>query len=339
MRNSWIAAPLLAFAVATAFAAPGAAEDFYKGKTLTIIVGTTAGGGYDADARLLGKHIGRHIPGSPTVAISNVPGASGVLAANNLYAQAPRDGTTIGTFNSAMPFLEAIGAPGVRYKSADYSWIGNLSQSVQVVVVWHSSGITSLEDAKQKEVLMGSLGPGGTMSVFPRLLNAEFNTKFKIVGGYPGGNEVNLAMERGEVQGRGAGAWTTWKHTNPDWVRDGAIVPILQIGPKKAPDLPDVPLLADLAKTEEQRQILDIVVSPSLMGRPLLMPPGVPAERLAAFRQAFKQSMEDPQFVAEAKKANLEISMVSGEQIQQMLARLYALPKDIVQKAARSVEK
>src|SRR4051812_47169709 len=176
-----------------------AADDFYRDKTITLIVGTTAGGGYDTDGRLVAQYLSRHIPGAPKIVVSNMPGASGIRAVNYLYSIAPKDGTAIGTFNSAMPFLEAAGAPGVTYKSSELSWIGSLSQSVQVVVVWHTAGVRTLEDAKKKEVIMGALGSGGTMTIFPRLLNGAFGTKFRIVSGYQGGTDVNLAMERGEV--------------------------------------------------------------------------------------------------------------------------------------------
>src|SRR4051794_1767241 len=257
------ASTLLSFMIAAtslwALADTTTASDFYKDKKITLLVGTTAGGGYDTDGRLIAKYMARYIPGSPSIVVSNMPGASGVRAVNYLYSVAPKDGTVIGTFNSAMPFLEAAGAPGVQYKSSELSWIGNLSQSVQAVVVWHTAGVRTLDDAKKQEVIMGALGSGGTMTIFPRLLNGAFGTKFRIVAGYQGGTDVNLAMERGEVQGRGAGAWTTWKHTRPDWIKDGKIVPLVQIGPKKDPDLSQVPLLNELAQNEEQKQMFRLV--------------------------------------------------------------------------------
>jgi tripartite-type tricarboxylate transporter receptor subunit TctC len=310
-----------------------AADDFYKGKTITLIVASSAGGGYDADGRLVAKFLGRFIPGSPNVVVSNMPGASGIKAVNHLYTIAPRDGTVIATFNSAMPFLEAAGAPGVQFRSKELSWIGNLSQSPQVVVVWKTTGVKTLDDAKRKEVIMGALGSGGTMTVFPRLLNSVFNTKFRIVSGYPGGNEVNLAMERGEVEGRGAGAWTTWKHTRPDWVAEGKIVPILQIGPKKEPDLSHVPLLNDLAETDEHRQLFKLIAGNIQIERPFAAPPNIPPERLYVLRRAFEQMTKDREFLAEAERLQSEVDPQNGEELQEAVAEIINVPPAIVEKA------
>src|SRR5262249_32456622 len=254
----------------------------------------------------------RYIPGEPGIVVSNMPGASGVKAVNYLYSGAPKDGTVIGTFNSAMPFLEAAGAPGVQYKSTELSWIGNLSQSVQVVVVWHTAGIRTLDDAKKREVIMGALGSGGTMTIFPRLLNAAFGTKFHIVTGYQGGTDVNIAMERGEVEGRGASAWTTWKRTRPDWVKERKIVPLVQIGPRKDPDLTEVPLLNDLAQNDEQRQMFLLVAGNIQIERPFAAPPGIPADHLRTLRNAFNLATEDPAFLAEAERLETDVAPQTG---------------------------
>lgn len=309
------------------------AEDFYKNKTITLLVGTTAGGGYDTDGRLVAKYLARYIPGEPRILVSNMPGASGVKAVNYLYSTAPRDGTVIGTFNSAMPFLEAVGAPGVQYKSAELSWIGNLSQSVQVVVVWHTAAVRTLDDAKKREVIMGALGTDGTMTIFPRLLNAEFGTKFRIVGGYQGGTDVNLAMERGEVQGRGAGVWTTWKRTEPDWVARGKIIPLLQIGPAKDPDLKDVPLLNDLALSEEQKQIFLLVAGNIQIERPFAAPPAIPADRLQTLRNAFTLATKDPAFLVEAERLGTDVAPQTGEETGRVVASILSVPPPIVEKA------
>jgi tripartite-type tricarboxylate transporter receptor subunit TctC len=307
-------------------------EDFYKGKTITLLVGTTAGGGYDTDGRLLAKYMTRYIPGEPSIVVSNMPGASGVKAVNYLHSGAPKDGTVIGTFNSAMPFLEAAGAPGVQYKSAELCWIGNLSQSVQVVVVWHTAGIKTLDDAKKREVIMGALGSGGTMTIFPRLLNAAFGTRFRIVAGYQGGTDVNIAMERGEIEGRGAGVWTTWKRTRPDWVKEGKIVPLVQIGPYKDPDLTDVPLLNDLAQNDEQKQMFLLVAGNIQIERPFAAPPGIPADHLQMLRNAFNQATKDPAFLAEAERLETDVAPQTGEETARVVASILSVPPAIVEK-------
>jgi tripartite-type tricarboxylate transporter receptor subunit TctC len=308
------------------------ADDFYKDRRITLLVGTTAGGGYDTDGRLIAKYMARYIPGEPNIVVSNMPGASGIKAVNYLYATAPKDGTVIGTFNSAMPFLEIAGAPGVQYKSTELSWIGNLSQSVQVVVIWHTAGVRSLDDAKKREVIMGALGSGGTMTIFPRLLNAAFGTKFRIVAGYQGGTDVNIAMERGEIEGRGAGVWTTWKRTRPDWVKDGKIVPLVQIGPKKDPDLTDVPLLNDLAQSEEQKQMFLLVAGNIQIERPLAAPPEIPADRLHILRNAFNLATKDPAFLMEAERLETDVAPQTGEDTARVVASILSVPPAVVEK-------
>jgi tripartite-type tricarboxylate transporter receptor subunit TctC len=309
-----------------------AASDFYKDKRITLLVGTTAGGGYDTDGRLLAKYLPRYIPGEPAIVISNMPGASGIKAVNYLYSTAPKDGTVIGTFNSAMPFLEAAGAPGVEYKSTEFSWIGNLSQTVQVVVVWNTARIRTLDDAKKREVIMGALGSGGTMTIFPRLLNAAFGTRFRIVSGYQGGTDVNLAMERGEVEGRGASVWSTWKRTRPDWIKEGKIVPLVQIGPNKDADLLDVPLLNDLAQSEEQKQMFLLVAGNIQIERPFAAPPGIPADHLQMLRNAFNLATKDPAFLAEAERLETDVAPQTGEATARVVASILSVPPPVVEK-------
>ena len=327
----------VAIPLALALAPAAAAKDFYEGKTITVVVATSAGGGYDTNGRLVARHIGRFIPGAPTVIVTNMPGASGIKAVNYLYAIAPKDGTTIGTFNSSMPYLERIGSPGVAFKSGELSWIGNLSQSVQTVAVWYKAGVKSLDDAKKKEVVMGALGDAGTMVQFPRLLNSVFDTKFRVVKGYEGGASVDLAMERGEVEGRGAGAWYTWKNTHPDWVKEGKIIPILQIGPKKHPDLPNVPLLNDLATNEEQRQMFDLISGNIAIERPFAAPPGIPADRLQILRHAFDAMVKDPDFLADAQHIDTDLDPNSGAETQKIVGRIVATPQAVAEKVKAAV--
>lgn len=314
-----------------------AAEGFYENKTIRLIVASSAGGGYDTNARLVAPHMKRFIPGDPNIIVVNMPGASGVKAVNHLYAVAPKDGSTFAAFNSAMPFLETIGASGVRFKSTELSWIGSLSQTVQTVVVWHTAGVRTLEDAKSKEVIMGGLGKAGTMVLFPKLLNSVFGTKFRVVIGYKGGRSVNMAMERGEVQGRGAGAWYTWKNRNPDWVRDGKIVPLVQIGPRKDPDLPNVPLLNDLAQNEEQLQMFKLLAGNTQIERPFAGPPQIPADRLATLRRAFDRTVQDPSFQAEAKKIGTELDPNTGEDVEKIVQEIANTPPAAIAKVKAAV--
>ena len=311
-----------------------AADGFYKGKTLTLIVGTIAGGGYDANGRLVARHIGRFIPGAPNVVVQNMPGASGIKAVNFLYAIAPKDGTTIATFNSAMPFYETVGASGVQFKSTELSWIGSLSQNVNVIVVMRDTGVRTLEDAKKKEVIMGALTGGGTMSAYPILLNNLFGTKFKVVAGYSGGNEVNLAIERGEVQGRGTTPWSTWKTTRPEWVKDGRVVPLVQIGPKKDPELAamGVPLLDDLAENEEQRQIFRLLGGNTYIERPFAGPPRIPADRLEILRRAFDAVAKDPQFLADAEREQAEVDPQTGENVALLVKQIVGSPAAVIER-------
>ena len=318
-------------------ASAAGAEDFYAGKTVRLIVGSSAGGGYDTNARLVAPYMEKYLPGKPSVVVVNMPGASGTKAVNHLYAVAPKDGSTFATFNSAMPFLEAVGSSGVRFKSTELSWIGSLSQTVQTVVVWHTAGVRTLEDAKKKEVVMGGLGKSGTMVLFPRMLNSEFGTKFRVVTGYKGGRSVNMAMERGEVQGRGAGTWYTWKNTHREWVKEGKIIPLVQIGPKKDPDLPNVPLLNDLAQTPEQLQMFKLLAGNTQIERPFAGPPGIPADRLNMLRRAFDKTVKDPAFIAQAEKIGTELDPQTGEEVAEIVKSIIDTPPAAIAKVKEAV--
>ena len=278
------------------------ADDYFRGKTIRLVVGTPPGGGYDTYARLLARYLGEFIPGKPGVIVSNVPGASGMKAAYYIYAVAPRDGTVIATFNKSIPFYQALGIAGAGFRTEDMSWIGSVCQTADVVAVWHTTGVRSIADAKARSVVMGADSGGGTMSGYPALLNAVLGTKFKIVTGYAGGNAVNHAIEQGEVEGRGSSPWSSWKATVPAWVSNGWIRPLVQIGLKREADLADVPLLVDLAENPEQSRMFRFVSEPVSIERPFVAPPSVPPETLAILRGAFDRIMRDPGFLAEAAR-------------------------------------
>lgn len=311
-----------------------AVADFYKAQTVRITVGTGAGGGYDAYARLVARYLDKHLPGSPNVIVQNMPGASGIKAVNWLYSIAPRDGTNIATFNNSMPVLQVLDKTGnITYRAEELSWIAAMSKVVQVVAVWHTAGVRSLEDAKTKPVIMGATGADGTMAGYPALLNNVFGTQFKIVTGYKSGNPVNLAIERGELQGRGNFTWSSVVSTKPEWVAEKKIIPILQIGPKKEDALPHVPLLNDLARNDDERRIFNFISAVGAIARPFAGPPGIPAERLKALQTAFAEIARNEEFVAIAQKQEMDVDFSTGEETSKVVRELVETPDRIAQMA------
>ena len=309
-----------------------AQDSFYANREVRLIVGTGAGGGYDTYARLLARFLPNHIPGSPSFVVSAMPGASGIKAVNYLYSAAPKDGSVIASFNNAMAVYQAVGQPGIQFKCEELSWIGSMSQLVSVVAVWHTAGVQTIEDAKKKEVVIGATGASGTMAGYPALINSTLGTKFKIVTGYEGGNQLNLAMERGEVQGRGTLSWSSVQSIKPDWISERKIVPLVQIGPKKEDDLPHVPLLVDLAQDEVQRQMFQFVVLPSAMERPFAGPPGIPAPRLEMLRRGFDAMVKSAAFLEFVKKQDLDLAPSSGEIVEKIVKQIVATPPDVIEK-------
>ncbi|MGE5537947.1 MAG: Bug family tripartite tricarboxylate transporter substrate binding protein [Gemmatimonas sp.] len=319
----------IALAVTSLVAAPAWADDFLAGKQLRMMVATPPGGGYDAYGRLLARHIREYLPGKPVIVVTNMAGASGITGTNWLSEVAPKDGTVIGTFNKSEPFYQAIGQKGVRFRTQDFGWIGAMSQAPDTVNVSDRAGVKTIEDVKKKEVIIGA-DSGGTMTLFPALLNSMVGTKFKIITGYAGSAAVYLAIEKDEVQGVGSTPWTTWKATRPDWVRTGRILALVQVGLKKDPDLPDVPRLIDLAQNEEQRVLFTFVSSVAAIERPFAAPPGVPAEALATWRSAFDQAVKDPALIAEAEKMNLDLDPQDGETVAKIVQSIISTPPAIV---------
>jgi hypothetical protein len=337
-------AALLAAIGLAQFIPTASAEDagvFFAGRQVRIIIGTGPGRGYDTYARLAARHLGKHVPGHPTFVVENMPGACGIRAINYLYAAAPNDGTVIATFNNAIPFYQAVGQPGIRFKAEELSWIGSFAQAATVVAVWHAAGVRTIDDARRVEVIMGATGAAGTKAAYPALLNNTLETKFKIVTGYEGGNAVTLAIERGEVQGDGSSRWSSWKATRPEWVRDHKIIPVVQIGLRKDAELADVALLSDYAQTEEQRQMFQFVGAPDSLGQPFAGPPRIPIDRLKILRRGFDQMIHDPAFRAEAATSKLAIDPLAGVETENIVGRIVATPLPIIQKvqAATAVSK
>jgi tripartite-type tricarboxylate transporter receptor subunit TctC len=309
------------------------AEDFYRDKQLRILVGTDAGGDHDFSARLVARHLFRHIPGTPQILVQNMPGAASMTAANYLYNAAPQDGTVIAALVSTIPHGQIFGDKNVKFDVTKFQWIGSPSSSVDLIVAWRDSAVTSLADAKRQPVLLGATTRSSAGGTETALANELLGTRFKLITGYKGGNEIDLAMERGEVRGRAGQSWSGWKATRPDWVRDGKLTVLVQIGLKHAADLPQVPLMSDLAPDLERRQILDLYSGAVALGRPLLVGPDVPPERVALLRAAFRAMINDPQFREDAGKVGVSIEPVTGEELQAIVARMVATPRDIVAKA------
>jgi tripartite-type tricarboxylate transporter receptor subunit TctC len=326
-----VAAAIFAVAPATTGWAQTPAE-FYKGKTVDLMVGYSAGGGYDVYARMIARHLGKHIPGNPTVVVKNMEGAGSLRLANALYNSLPKDGTVFGTIARGGAFDPLLGNKAAQFDASKFSWIGSANDEVSVCVAWHTSGITKIEDTFTKELVVGGTGPSADTDQFPRIVNGVLGTKMKIVTGYPGGNDISLAMERGEVQGRCGWSWSSVQSTRKDWYDSKKINVLVQLSLQKHPDLPNVPLILDLAKTPEQKQILTLVFARQALGRPYVAPPGVPADRLAALRKAFMDTMKDPEFLAEADKAQLEVTPIDGEKVQQIVVDAYKVDPAIAKK-------
>lgn len=322
---------LFSLLLAAGWPAPAAAqqavEDFYRGRKIDLIIGYSPGGSYDLYARLVARHLGPHIPGKPLIVPRNMPGAGSRTAATWVYNLAPRDGTVLATADQSLALQQAAGDARIQFDTAKFIYIGNPNVENNTTVTWHTSGVKTIEDAKRREVTMGATG-GSTSSQYPKAMNALLGTKFKIILGYPGGNDINLAMERGEVEGRGSNSWASWKATRPQWIAEKKINILVQIGFKKAPDLPDVPLLMDLGANEADRTLLRILSASTQIGRPIFTAPGVPPERVAALRQAFDAMVRDPAFLAEAKQLNFDIEPVGGEELQKLVAEIIAIPSE-----------
>jgi tripartite-type tricarboxylate transporter receptor subunit TctC len=304
--------------------------EFYARTPIRMLITADPGGSYDSNARLVGRHLGKHIPGNPRIVAEQMVGASGRVAANYLYNVAPKDGSVIAIVQQSLPMGQATGETGVQYDAARFNWIGSPILLDDVLIVWHATSVRSMEDAKKKEVIIGATSATGTNYIYPKLTNELLGTKFKIVTGYQGATPIKLALERGEVEGHGSNPWSDWKLTRPDWVRDKKIVPLMQMSLEKHRDLPDVPLLIDLATNPDVKAAFELMSVTADIGRPFVTAPGVPAERVAALRQAFAKTMTDPEFLADAAKANIDIKLVDGHELEVLVARVLGSPRSAV---------
>ena len=335
MRHAHACAALALFALA--FINPARAEsveDFYRGKNITMVIGYSVGGGYDLYGRLVARYLGRHIPGQPNIVPQNREGAGSMRAAIYIYNAAPKDGTVIGTFSRSMavaPLLQE--AP---FDASKFSWLGSVSTDVNVCMTWHTSAVKTWDDMLTKPAKIGGLGAGADPDIFALMFKNVFGAKFQLVSGYPGTNDVALAMERGEVDGMCGLSWSTVKTRHGDWLAGKKVNIPVQAGLHKENDIANVPLVMDLVKNPEQTQIVRLILASQEMARPFAAPPGIPDDRRRALIAAFEATMKDPDFLAEAKKMKADVDPVSAASIESLLAEVYKTPKDVVAKAAKA---
>ncbi len=342
MKMSGLHRLALVAAAAGFCAAPAAAQDaasFYKGKTIDVYIGYTTGGGYDTYARVLVRHMGKHLPGNPNMTPRNMPGAGSLLLANAIANTLPKDGTAFGTVARGAAFEPLFDNAQAKFDPTKFNWIGSMNNEVSICGFWNTAGVKTVEDLLTKPHVVGGTGPGADTDNFPLTMNNVLGAKLKLITGYPGGNDVNLAIERGEVEGRCGWSWSSVKSTRPQWLTEKKLDITVQFALEKHPDLPNVPLILDLAKNDRQRQILEVVFSGQPMGRPYLAPPGVPADRVKVLRDAFNAMMVDPEFLAEAEKAKLEIELVPGEKVENIVKKVAAMPKDVLKEAGEASSK
>jgi tripartite-type tricarboxylate transporter receptor subunit TctC len=333
----WAVGGLCAALLAMPAAQAQTVADFYKGRTITITVGYAAGGGYDIYARALVRHIGRHLPGNPNFIVQNITGAGSVNAANHLYNVAAKDGTVMSTFGRGLAMEPLIGTARVQYDATKFTWIGSGANEVSLCSTWHTSPVKTWQDALKTSFTLAGEGAGSDPDSFSAMIRNLFGIKLRLVTGYQGTSDTILAMERGEVDGRCGTSWSSLKSIRPQWIKENRLNHLAYMSEIKAPELPNIPLVSDFANAR-QKQIVRLVLSRQTMGRPFAAPPGIPADRRQALRRAFDATLKDSAFLAEAEKLKMDVSPVTGEDIDKLIAELYATPKDIVEETRAAIK-
>jgi tripartite-type tricarboxylate transporter receptor subunit TctC len=339
-RGLMAAAGLALIATSVPAQAADPVKDFYKDKKVRVIISTNPGGGYDIYARFMTRHMAKFIPGNPRMVAQNMPGAGHRRAAQYLAYKAARDGSVIATVSQGLPFAQLVWPK--KHKKIDtrkFIWIGNVNEGNNVLMLWHTSGIKTWKDLQTKAIVVGGTGAGSTSGQYPRAMNNVLGTKMKIILGFQGGPQMNLAMERGEIDGRGSNAWASIKGITPDYLKNNQVILPVQMGLTRAPDLPNVPLIWELGRNEAEIKVLKLMTMASRIGRPTLAPPGVPAARVAALRAAFDAAVSSKAFIAEATKRKLEINPVSGIEVQRVVQEILSTPPEIVALARAAVTK
>jgi tripartite-type tricarboxylate transporter receptor subunit TctC len=331
---------LLSLMLATGVSSTASAqsvESFYKSNPITMLVGGAAGGGYDVYARVFAHYWAAHIPGHPTIIPKNMPAAAGLAAASTLYNSAERDGSVIGAFTDGAAMDPLFGNPAAHFDALQFNWLGSIGKLENVCATWHTSPVKTIADARAHEAIVAAAGATSNSAIVPKMLNALIGTRFKVVSGYDTASGLTLAVERGEAEGVCGLSWSTIKASRPHWIKNNLLNVIVQMGPSKLRDLPNVPSALDLVGNAESRQVMELILVRQEAGRPFAAAPGVPADRVAALRQAFEDTLADPDFVGDAAKAQLEIEPMTGAAIATMLAEAYAAPKGIIARAAELV--
>jgi tripartite-type tricarboxylate transporter receptor subunit TctC len=314
-----------------------AVADFYRGRTVTLYVGYSVGGGYDNYARVLARHLGNHIPGNPSVLPQNMPGAGSLRALNYLYNAAPKDGSAIGTFGRGLAMEPLIGTSPTQFDARKLVWLGSGSDEISLCGTWHTSRVKTWSDMQTIPFTVGGEGSGSDPDIFAAMMKKVFGVKLRTVSGYPGSAELALAVERQEIDGRCGWSLSSLRQMRPDWLPSRQFNPIVQLNLEKSPELPDVPAITEFARTEAQHQILKLVLSRQSMARPFAAPPDVPADRAQALRAAFDRTVADRAFIDEARAAGLEVNPVSGLEIDRLIGELYQTPPDVVAQAKAAV--
>jgi len=322
----------LATALCLATAAAQAQEPLFARKTITISIGYTAGGSYDLYGRLVARHLGKHIPGQPTVVAQNMPGTGSLKAAAYLYEVAPKDGTALGVIVESAALEQALGNPAAQYDAGKFTYVGRVATSNNIFMQWHTSKVQSIEDSKRLESSLAGTGPGSIAETVPRLLNALAGTRFRLVSGYPASNEAMLAMERGEVDGSSS-SWAAVSVGKKEWLRDGKIRVILQTAPERAKDLPDAPALPEIGTSAEDKQVYALYASGSAIGRTVIAPPGITPERVQTLRDAFNAMVKDTDFIADIQKLNVELDPLPGERVHDLIVRTLNVPQAVRERA------
>src|SRR5215813_10412242 len=320
-RASFVAATSAAVIGLSAPAAAQTPEQFYAGKTIDFVIGYPPGGSNDTLGRLVARHLGKHIPGKPTVVPKNMPGAGSFLAVNTVFNVSPKDGTVIGIGAPTMALDEKLGTQGVRFKTAEMNWIGRVDSLVNMVFMWNTSRVKTFTDAMSIQSTLSATGVGSTVSIYPTVMNNVFGTKFKLVMGYKGSNEAMLAVERGEVEGHST-SWTALKVAHPDWVRDKTVTVFVQFALKRHPEMSDVPTAVELARNDEERAILSAIMNAAEVGTAFFTTPGAPADRVTTLRRAFDATVQDPELLAEAQRINVGVAPLAGEDLQRLVAEV-----------------
>ena len=326
----WTRAAATLFLATVALGGAQAQEPFYKGKTIDLIIGYPTGGSNDVYARLLSTHLGKHIPGNPSVVPRNMPGAGSFLAANHMTSVAAKDGTSIAICAPTIALDEKLGTQGVRFKTAQMNWIGRISPLINVVMIWKTSAVKTVADAQKTEVTLAGTGVGSTVSIYPTVMNNMFGTKYKLIMGYKGSSEAMLALERGEVAGHST-AWEALKTAHPSWKPDGDVTIPVQFAIKPHPELPDVPTAMEFARTPDEKRVLEAILNATEVGTAFFTTPGAPAERVTLLRRAFDATMQDPDFKADVEKMRVSLAPMKGEDLQKLVAQVSDLPADVTE--------